>query len=131
MIKGRIFAVKRCEIHDGDGLRTTVFLKGCPLRCKWCHNPESLSMVKQIACYTDKCLSCARCVSVCKSGVHSFTGGVKTTDYSSCVSCGECVKFCRAGALHLEEGHAVVDRDKCVLCGYCARVCPQFSVKVI
>ena len=101
MIKGRIFAVKRCEIHDGDGLRTTVFLKGCPLRCKWCHNPESLSMVKQIACYTDKCLSCARCVSVCESGVHSFTGGVKTTDYSSCVSCGECVKFCPADALKL------------------------------
>lgn len=60
-MKGMISGIKRMEIHDGDGLRTTVFFKGCPLRCVWCHNPESLSFEKQIAFFKDKCISCGIC----------------------------------------------------------------------
>lgn len=60
-MKGMISGIKRMEIHDGDGLRTTVFFKGCPLRCIWCHNPESLSFEKQIAFFESKCISCGIC----------------------------------------------------------------------
>lgn len=60
-MKGMISGIKRMEIHDGDGLRTTVFFKGCPLRCIWCHNPESLSFEKQIAFFKSKCISCGIC----------------------------------------------------------------------
>ena len=60
-MKGMISGIKRMEIHDGDGLRTTVFFKGCPLRCIWCHNPESLSFEKQIAFFAHKCISCGAC----------------------------------------------------------------------
>lgn len=60
-MKGRISGIKRMEIHDGDGLRSTVFFKGCPLRCLWCHNPESLSFERQIAYFKGKCISCGAC----------------------------------------------------------------------
>ena len=60
-MKGRISGIKRMEIHDGDGLRTTVFFKGCPLRCLWCHNPESLSFERQVAYFKGKCISCGAC----------------------------------------------------------------------
>ncbi len=60
-MKGMISGIKRMEIHDGDGLRTTVFFKGCPLRCIWCHNPESLSFEKQVAFFGHKCISCDAC----------------------------------------------------------------------
>ena len=60
-MKGMISGIKRMEIHDGDGLRTTVFFKGCPLRCIWCHNPESLSFEKQVAYFKNKCVSCGIC----------------------------------------------------------------------
>ena len=60
-MKGMISGIKRMEIHDGDGLRTTVFFKGCPLRCIWCHNPESLSFEKQVAFLKNKCVSCGIC----------------------------------------------------------------------
>ena len=60
-MKGLISGIKRMEIHDGDGLRTTVFLKGCPLKCVWCHNPESISFEKQVAFFKDKCIQCGIC----------------------------------------------------------------------
>ena len=60
-MRGMISGIKRMEIHDGDGLRTTVFFKGCPLRCIWCHNPESLSFEKQVAFFKNKCVSCGIC----------------------------------------------------------------------
>jgi len=60
-MKGIISGIKRMESHDGDGLRTTVFFKGCPLKCIWCHNPESISFKKQVAFYRDKCIQCGIC----------------------------------------------------------------------
>ena len=65
-MKGMISGIKRMEIHDGDGLRTTVFFKGCPLRCIWCHNPESLSFEKQIAFFKSKCISRLRSAGSCR-----------------------------------------------------------------
>ena len=60
-MKGLISGIKRMEIHDGDGLRTTVFFKGCPLRCIWCHNPEGLSFEKEVAYFIEKCIKCGAC----------------------------------------------------------------------
>lgn len=102
MTKGKIFAIKNFEIHDGDGLRTTVFLKGCPLRCKWCHNPEGLDAKRVLALYTDKCRFCKLCASVCPQGAHRFEDGrhlyVRTP---ACESCSECERVCPSGAIKI------------------------------
>ena len=98
-MNGRVLNVKRFEIHDGDGLRTTLFLKGCPLRCKWCHNPESLSPKAELGFYAEKCASCGDCVSACKVGAHTVKDGVHVFDRAKCIGCGECADECTFGAL--------------------------------
>ncbi len=82
---GRIFDIQRFSIHDGPGIRTTVFLKGCNLRCLWCHNPESQSMKNELMFYSSKCEGCGRCRQVCEHP-------------GSCISCGKCVEVCHTGA---------------------------------
>ena len=98
---GNIFEIKRFAVHDGDGVRTTVFFKGCPLKCVWCHNPESLSFDNQLAYYKDKCVNCANCVEVCPEGAHYMKNGVHFFDRNTCVSCGKCTKMCFGNALNL------------------------------
>lgn len=101
-MKGTIFDIQRFCLDDGPGIRTTVFLKGCMLRCAWCHNPESLSAKVQLAYYDNKCVKCGTCRAVCPHGVHSFTeSGEHQVDHSACVACGQCVKACPADALAL------------------------------
>lgn len=100
-MKATIFEIKRFAVHDGDGIRTTVFFKGCPLRCVWCHNPESLSAKPQLAYYAHKCIGCGECAAVCPTGAHSFARGVHEFDRSKCVACGKCVENCFADALTL------------------------------
>ncbi len=97
-MKGVITSIKRLATHDGDGLRTTVFLKGCPLSCKWCHNPEAISFRPQIALKKSKCLLCGECASVCEKNVHIIGGEHKVSD-EFCVACGKCERECPAGAL--------------------------------
>ncbi len=97
MTKGRIVAIKRFEIHDGDGIRTTLFLKGCPLKCKWCHNPEAISPEPQVAYLKEKCIGCGECVSVCSA--HRFSGGKHVYDRNKCVYCGKCENVCLGDAL--------------------------------
>lgn len=94
-MKALISGIKRMEIHDGDGLRTTVFFKGCPLRCIWCHNPESLSFSPQIAYFQEKCIGCKQCVSVCKENI--FVNHIPP--FAQCSFCFECVKECPTNAL--------------------------------
>lgn len=97
MSKGIILNTKQFEIHDGPGMRTTLFLKGCPLRCKWCHNPESFIMKTQLAYYAHKCTLCGKCADVCPNGVHTF-----------------------------DENHRHgMNRELCTLCGKCAAACPN------
>ena len=98
-----IFAIKRFETHDGDGIRTTVFFKGCPLRCVWCHNPESFSFKKEMAFNPELCVNCLRCTTLCTAnqvlnGKHIFKRG-------NCVKCGKCLDVCpsRAFTLYGEE----------------------------
>ena len=98
-MKGIITDIKRFAVHDGDGIRTTVFLKGCPLKCVWCHNPEGLSYKPVLAFYGEKCTLCGECVRACPSGVHLIGDGVHTLERDRCVTCGVCADACFNEAL--------------------------------
>ena len=87
MTAGRISAVQRCSIHDGPGIRTTVFLKGCPLRCRWCHNPETQSGAPELLFYRTRCRGCGACRAYC---ARAFT--------PECTRCGRCAAVCPAHA---------------------------------
>ncbi len=99
-MQGRVFNIQRFSIHDGPGIRTSVFLKGCNLRCLWCHNPESRSPQQEIQYFPQKCMSCLRCVDSCPEGAHYIDeDGVKVFDRTKCTLCGICVENCMYGAL--------------------------------
>ena len=93
--------VRRLTLHDGPGTRTTVFVKGCPLRCLWCHNPESLSAAPVLLFHDNLCSGCGRCTAVCPQGVHAFSDGAHRLDRSRCRLCGACVDACPRGALEI------------------------------
>ena len=88
-------------VHDGDGIRTTVFFKGCPLKCVWCHNPEGISFNTQLAFYKEKCISCTACA-----------------------------KACRYGAIKMGEKHPIIDNSLCTGCGDCSEKCPADAIKL-
>ncbi len=95
---GTVFDIQRFSLHDGPGIRTIVFLKGCPLSCKWCSNPESQNMKPVIMYKKNECLHCGRCINACSRKAISFEN--KTfIDRSICTGCGECANACPAGAL--------------------------------
>lgn len=96
---GKIFDIKKFAIHDGNGIRTTVFFKGCPLKCVWCHNPEGISFKNELQYVSGKCLNCGECVESCRHSAHSMENGVHNFDRSLCVGCGECAKSCLGDAL--------------------------------
>ena len=96
---GRIFAIKRFEIHDGDGIRTTLFLKGCPLRCRWCHNPEGLMPQPILSYYPQRCVGCGMCCLDCPEEAHKLVKGQHILDRKLCVHCGHCARSCTHGAL--------------------------------
>lgn len=96
----RIFDIKHFAVHDGPGIRTTVFFSGCPLRCLWCHNPEGLVASPRLALHSEKCTLCKSCEGVCEHSVHSFSHG-HMIDRKSCVSCKKCADICPNSALTL------------------------------
>ena len=101
-ISGLVFEIKRFAVHDGPGIRTTVFLKGCPLRCAWCHNPEGISFEPEIAVLERRCEGCGACFAACPRGLHTVDpSGVHRIDRSHCDMCGACVKACLPQALKL------------------------------
>jgi pyruvate formate lyase activating enzyme len=98
-ITGFVFNIQRFSTHDGPGIRTTVFLKGCPLHCFWCHNPEGLNPRQEIQFFADRCILCGECVVLCEHGAHQIQDGLHTYDRSRCVQCGRCIEACCAGAI--------------------------------
>lgn len=93
-----IFQVQRWSVHDGEGIRSTVFFKGCPLRCKWCANPESWYNKVEIMVYQEKCTNCKKCLSVCKHGAIILVEGKITVDREKCMHCQACLAVCPNGA---------------------------------
>lgn len=98
---GTLFDIQRFAVNDGPGIRTTVFLKGCPLRCVWCHNPESQSAETQLGFQEDKCTLCGKCVEVCPEKVHLINEGTHHINFEDCTTCGRCVEACPNGALRI------------------------------
>jgi len=97
--KGLVFNIQRFSIHDGPGIRTTVFFKGCPLACQWCSNPESISSSIEIMTYDVKCIKCGHCIEVCHEKAISIVDDMRSIDRSRCNLCLECVKICPSGAI--------------------------------
>lgn len=108
-----IINLQKFSIHDGDGIRTTVFFKGCPLSCKWCHNPESQRYEKQLMFYADRCTGCGNCVKTCPNNAISIVDGKAFTDLSKCTACGECYNSCTNQARFLiGDNYSVKDLVK-------------------
>jgi pyruvate formate lyase activating enzyme len=101
MTKGLIFDIKKYAIHDGPGIRTTVFLKGCPLNCWWCANPESIAASKEFFFWPDRCLHCNACIQACKNSAIEEDETGKKVDESECNFCGDCVQECYSEALEM------------------------------
>jgi pyruvate formate lyase activating enzyme len=98
-----IFDIERFAIHDGPGIRTTLFLKGCPLACWWCHNPESISPRRELVFFEGKCIGCGTCFEVCPVSAHErLVGGGRVHHRETCTLCGKCAEACAAEALVME-----------------------------
>ncbi|TVR56328.1 MAG: glycyl-radical enzyme activating protein [Spirochaetaceae bacterium] len=98
-VTGIVTDVQHFSIHDGPGIRTTVFLKGCNLRCFWCHNPETLKMKSELQYFPDRCIACGACVPPCPTGAHAIVDGRHEFDRALCTACGACAPTCFARAL--------------------------------
>lgn len=109
-VKGLIFDIKKFAVHDGPGIRTTVFLKGCPLSCWWCHNPESISPKPELVLFDNKCIGCGECFKVCPNNAHELLpDGKRIYHREKCVLCGKCVEVCYAEALVMEGEEVTVE----------------------
>lgn len=118
-VSGNIFQIQRWSIHDGEGIRSTVFLKGCPLRCKWCANPESWNNAPEVLFFREQCSGCGRCVQVCSTGaIETENGTINGFARERCGGCFECCTVCPTGArkkigstVTVEDVLKVIKRD--------------------
>lgn len=101
MQKAILTGIQRFSLHDGPGIRTTVFFQGCNMHCTWCHNPETYSMAPQPMLYTLKCIGCGQCFTVCPAGAHKTVDGRHVIDRTLCTNYGACADSCFSGAIEM------------------------------
>ena len=105
----KVTEIQRFCMHDGPGIRTVVFLKGCPLRCKWCHNPETQSVNNEILFYPNKCIGCGACAGVCQNGAHTFAETGHSFSRNLCAACMKCAQACCSKAITASHAEMTVD----------------------
>lgn len=101
MVEGEIFNIMKYSIHDGPGIRTTIFFKGCPLNCQWCHNPEGQGFGQELMYRPERCVGCWQCLEICPSGATILVEGKLGYLRDKCLTCGECCTVCHAEAREL------------------------------
>lgn len=110
MASGTIFNIQKFCVNDGPGIRTTVFFKGCPLNCVWCHNPESKKAVPEVFYNASKCIKCGKCMAKCDENAHDFSGDVHNYKREKCIVCGKCCDLCPTEALEV-AGYEITAED--------------------
>jgi pyruvate formate lyase activating enzyme len=107
--RGLIFNIQKFSIQDGPGIRTTLFMKGCPLKCPWCSNPEGMTDEPEIMVSERKCIGCKKCAEACKTGAISFVNDIRTIDWNLCNQCLECGMVCPSHAIEISGEYMTVD----------------------
>ncbi len=108
-LTGLVFNIQKFSTEDGPGIRTTVFMKGCPLRCPWCSNPEGMGSAPEIMPSKRNCISCKKCMEACPKDAISFEADTREIDWAHCTHCLVCAKVCPSRALEIAGEYKTVD----------------------